>query len=253
MDRHIPLEGAQNFRDLGGYTTASGGSVRWRTLFRTANLADVTPGDIDTLRELGLELVFDLRTQTELDDLGVSPLAEHGVSVRHTPLVERMEPGLSPVKAAIRDWTPRDYAVQYAWLLEQGCGAIGTVVRAIAEERPAAAAYHCTGGRDRAGLVTAVILRTLGVSDEDIATDYALTDRYLRFDKAQSERFAKTFKTGAPGRGRLRTPAENMQLALRAMDQRWHSIEAYLDQCEVSEEAQRNLREHLLEPALPGA
>ncbi len=253
MDRHIPLEGAQNFRDLGGYQTASGAAVRWGALFRTATLADVTPGDIDTLRELRLELVFDLRTQTELDELGVGPLAERGVSVRHTPLVERLEPGLSPVKAAIRDWTPRDYAVQYVWLLEQGRGAIGTVVRGLAEERPAAAAYHCTGGRDRAGLVTAVILRTLGVSDEDIVTDYALTDRYLRFDKEQSERFAKTFKTGAPRRTRLRTPGENMRLALRAMDERWHSIEAYLEQCEVSEQAQRGLREHLLEPGRPGA
>jgi protein-tyrosine phosphatase len=249
LDRHVPLEGAQNFRDLGGYTTNSGRSVRWRTLFRTAALTDVTLGDIDTLHELGLELVFDLRTQMELDAFGVDPLAEHGVSVRHTPLVERIGPGLSPVKASIQDWTPKDYAIQYAWLLEQGREAIGTVVRALAEERPAAVAYHCTGGKDRAGLVTAVILRTLGVSDEDIGMDYALTDRYLHYDKAQSERLAKAFNVGEPGlRRRTGASAENMQLTLRTMDERWHSIESYLEQCEVSEEIQRSLREYLLEP-----
>ena len=253
MDRHVPLEGAQNFRDTGGYATASGASVRWRTLFRTGSLADVTPGDIGTLHELGVELAFDLRTQAERDDLGVAPLAEHGVSVRHLPLVEELRPSLYPVKAPVRDWTPEDYAVQYTWLLEQGRGAIGTVLRALAEERPAAAAYYCTAGRDRAGLVTAVILRTLGVSDDTIAEDYALTDRYLRMSEAQSERVAKTFGTGPPRRGRFTTPAANMELALRSMDERWPSIEAYLDECEVPAEAQRGLREHLLEPARPGA
>ena len=253
MDRHVPLEGAQNFRDTGGYETASGASVRWRTLFRTGSLADVTPGDIGTLHELGVELAFDLRTQAERDDLGVAPLAEHGISVRHLPLVEELRPSLYPVKAPVRDWTPEDYAVQYTWLLEQGRGAIGAVLRALAEERPAAAAYYCTAGRDRAGLVTAVILRTLGVSDDTIAEDYALTDRYLRMSEAQSERVAKTFGTGPPRRGRFTTPAANMELALRSMDERWPSIEAYLDECEVPAESRRGLREHLLEPARPGA
>ena len=248
MERHLPLEGAQNFRDLDGYATASGGSVRWGVLFRTASLSDVTPGDIATLRKLGLEVVFDLRTQTERDGLGVAPLAEHGVSVRHTPVVERIEPGLSPVKASIWEWTPEHYATQYLWLLEQGREAFGTVVRALAEERPAATAYHCTGGRDRAGLMTAVILRALGVSDEVISADYALTDRYLRFDDRQSERYAKAFKTEPRKHGRLSTPAKNMAHALRAMDGRWASIDAYLEECEVSEAVRRGLREHLLEP-----
>ena len=249
----MPLEGAQNFRDTGGYVTASGASVRWRTLFRTGSLADVTPGDIGTLHDLGVELAFDLRTQAERDDLGVAPLAEHGISVRHLPLVEEIGPSLYPVKAPVRDWTPEDYAVQYTWLLEQGRGAIGAVLRALAEERPAATAYYCTAGRDRAGLVTAVILRTLGVSDDTIAEDYALTDRYLRMSEAQSERVAKTFSTEPARRGRFTTPAANMELALRSMDERWPSIEAYLDECEVSAESRRGLREHLLEPARPEA
>ncbi|MYI82119.1 MAG: tyrosine-protein phosphatase [Chloroflexi bacterium] len=231
-DRHVPLEGARNFRDAGGYLTASGAYVRWRTLFRADSLAEVTADDIGTLRGLGLAVAFDLRTQAERDDLGVAPLAEHGVSVRHTPLAERIGPELYPVKAPVRDWTPEDYAVQYTWLLEQGRGAIGAVVRALAGERPTALAYNCTAGRDRTGLVTAVILRALGVSDEDIVADYHLTDRYRPSE--------------------LGTPAENMTLTLHAMDERWPSIEAYLEQCEVTAEALRELREHLLEPG-PGA
>ena len=101
--------------------------------------------------------------------------------------------------------------------------------------------------------MTAVILRTLGVSDETIAEDYALTDRYLGMSEAQSERIAKTFGTESAGRRRFTTPAANMELALRSMDERWPSIEAYLDECEVSGEARRGLREHLLEPARPEA
>ena len=232
MDRHVTLEGAQNFRDAGGYATASGAHVRRGVLFRSGSLADLTPGDVARLGDLGIEVVFDLRTQTELDDLGVAPLAAHGFSVRHAPLAERIGPELYPVKAPVRDWTPEDYAVQYTWLLEQGRGAIGAVVRALAGERPAALAYNCTAGRDRTGLVTAVILRALGVSDEDIVADYHLTDRYRPTE--------------------LGTPAENMTLTLHAMDERWPSIEAYLEQCEVTAEALRGLREHLLEPG-PGA
>ncbi len=227
----MPLEGARNFRDAGGYVTTSGASVRRRTLFRTDSLADVTPADIGTLHDLGIELAFDLRTQAERDEHGVAPLAEHGVSVRHWPFAEELGPSLYPVKAPVPDWTPEDYALSYTWLLEQGRAAVGAVLRALAEERPSATAYYCAAGRDRTGLVTAVILRALGVSDDTIADDYALSDRYLGFP----------------------TPAANMQLALRSMDERWPSIEAYLDECDVSAEVRRGLREHLLEPTRPEA
>ena len=63
--RLVPLEGAANFRDLGGYRTADGRSVRWGTLFRSDALSELTPGDVKTVQGLGLRLVCDFRSDPE--------------------------------------------------------------------------------------------------------------------------------------------------------------------------------------------
>jgi len=90
LERRIPLAGAANFRDLGGYPTQDGRRVRWRRLFRSDRLAELSPADVDVLRELGITTVFDLRTADELDRHGTSPLYEHGVIHRHVPFVEKV-------------------------------------------------------------------------------------------------------------------------------------------------------------------
>ena len=81
--RLVALEAVHNFRDLGGYPTADGRSMKWRTLFRADGLYRLTPGDVATLEPLGLRTVIDLRSETELDQRGRFPVDAHPVVFHH--------------------------------------------------------------------------------------------------------------------------------------------------------------------------
>jgi len=86
-ERHIPLEGVFNFRDLGGYQTVSGRVVKWRNIYRSGELHGLTHGDIVRLRDdLGLASVIDLRNSVELERDGIGLVSELGVKYRNVPL-----------------------------------------------------------------------------------------------------------------------------------------------------------------------
>jgi len=85
--RLLPLVGAFNFRDLGGYRVVDGRETRWGTLFRSDSLHELTDADLLTLRELGLSCVIDLRTPAELERTGRGPLAGEAIPYFHLPLV----------------------------------------------------------------------------------------------------------------------------------------------------------------------
>ena len=86
-DRLIPLDGAFNFRDLGGYPAAGGRITRWGTLFRSDTLHELSSSDVDTLRSLGLTTVIDLRTPRELERTGRGPLEPEPVGYRHLSVI----------------------------------------------------------------------------------------------------------------------------------------------------------------------
>jgi protein-tyrosine phosphatase len=140
--RHIPLDGARNFRDVGGYLTHTGAIVRWRHVFRSDCLDHLTRDDVKVLHDhLGIALVIDLRGPGE----PTRPVPWPRVQV---PL---------PALATTREAGPRMVEV-----LEAMADADGPVV------------FQCNNGRARTGLVAAVLLGALGVGDDDVARDYAL-------------------------------------------------------------------------------
>ena len=106
LDRRIPLEGAVNFRDLGGYPAAGGRRIRWRTLFRADGLSRLTPADRTVIRQLGVATVIDLRTTYELER-GRFPVEEIPVGFHHVPLLDTVP---SPETF---DLTPGMLATQY--------------------------------------------------------------------------------------------------------------------------------------------
>ena len=88
-----PSSAASNFRDLGGYATSDGGTVRTGRLFRADGLHTLTPADLEKLRAIGLRSVIDLRTDAELSTRGVFPLGSMSVEFHHCPvLTELWEP-----------------------------------------------------------------------------------------------------------------------------------------------------------------
>ncbi|SEF82429.1 protein-tyrosine phosphatase [Thermomonospora echinospora] len=172
MEREIVLEGCVNFRDVGGYR-AEGGHVRWRTLFRSDALHELTPEDAARLADLGVTTVIDLRSEYERehDGEGAHPLAG-AVSFVRAPIINQ---GNLTVMAD----TSLSLAGRYARILETCGTALADAVTAIAHA-PGAVVFHCAAGKDRTGMLSAAVLGALGVDDEDIIADYAMTGRNLQ-------------------------------------------------------------------------
>jgi protein-tyrosine phosphatase len=194
VEREIALEGCANFRDVGGYP-ADGGHVAWRRLFRSDALHELTPADVARLSELGLTTVIDLRSQFERghDGAEAHPLAaagggsgpaagRPGVTFVHAPIINE-------VNGAFMVDRELTLAQRYAKILEATGTALADTVTAIADA-PGAVVFHCAAGKDRTGMVSAVVLGALGVSDEDIIADYAMTGRNLPAIDARLRRHA---------------------------------------------------------------
>jgi protein-tyrosine phosphatase len=170
-DRHIALTGSFNFRDLGGYPTADGGHLRWKKLFRADGLTKLDAQDCAILSELGLATVIDLRTAGEVEQRGRFPVEAVEVEYHHLPLSESI-PGTEEVP----DWgAPRFVTARYKHLLKIGWDSIATAIGLLASEGTLPAVFHCSAGKDRTGVLAAVVLGSLGVPDQVIIDDYALS------------------------------------------------------------------------------
>lgn len=248
-ERRIMLAGATNFRDLGGYETTEGKTVRWRRVFRADALQDLTPEDISVLLELKLGHVFDLRTDMELEAFGTNPLGDHGVLHHHVPFqpkvgVERDQAATVP---SFEDHAA--FAALYLNMLEAAGPSIARIFTHLAEESEASAVFHCTGGRDRTGMTAALLLGLLGVPRETIEEDYALTGQYLMFVEARLEKMRALYgdRIGTSTSGPVTTPGEVIMLALAGLDERYGSPEAYLAEAGVTDEHRDALRRVLLD------
>lgn len=166
--RHWPLPDTHNIRDLGGYASQTGGTTQWRRILRGEALHPLTEESRAELVDGNLSLVIDLRGPHETG-LVAHPFADHtSVAYRNIVLFD----ALSPIALAEQ---PFDMAQRYCEALDR-CGTrFAEVFRSIIEAEPGIVLFHCTAGKDRTGVVAAMLLALSGVSHEDIAADYALT------------------------------------------------------------------------------
>jgi protein-tyrosine phosphatase len=170
--RLVALEAVHNFRDLGGYSTSDGRTTKWRTLFRADGLYRLTAGDVALLEPLGLHTVIDLRSAAELDERGRFPVDAHPVVFHHLPIIdttwaEEDRPNYE------RD---EDFLIwAYQEMLTVGAPRFAMAFDALAEADALPAVFHCAAGKDRTGLLAALLLGSLGVSHDDIVADYTLT------------------------------------------------------------------------------
>jgi protein-tyrosine phosphatase len=170
-ERLLPLVGASNFRDLGGYPTTDGGLTRWGELFRSDTLHELTEADLEVLRGVGLATVIDLRTATERDRSGRGLLGQEDVAYLHVSVLQE-EGGESVAVPAPSDDDP---AERYMWYLEVGHGALTEALVRVADPKNRPLVFHCAAGKDRTGVLAALILDILGVEHSVIVDDYAIT------------------------------------------------------------------------------
>ena len=169
--RTLEFEGCVNFRDLGGYATADGRQVAWRRLFRADGLNKLTGADRSQLRDLGLTTVIDLRTLDEAAQRGSFPVDDVPVRYVGLPLTDVL-----PATEDLPDWKEAAYvASRYGAMVSEGGPVLTEAVQVLASGDSLPAVMHCSAGKDRTGVLSALVLGFLGVPDRTIVEDYALS------------------------------------------------------------------------------
>jgi protein tyrosine/serine phosphatase len=176
--RFVDLDGAHNFRDLGGLPTIDGGETRWGVMYRSDALHHLEPADVEHLLELGMRTVIDLRSSVELERTGRGPLEATSIGWVHAPLthVTHGEAAAQMLPPALAEG---DLGRHYVESLAERTETLAEVITHLATPEYVPAVFHCTAGKDRTGMVTALVLSLVGVADDVIVEDYTLTDERM--------------------------------------------------------------------------
>lgn len=173
-ERLLVFPSLLNARDLGGYPTVDGSQTRWRSLLRSDDLAQLTPEGVQALADYGVKTVVDLRWSEEIA-LNPSPIATQAPQVRyvHASL-------LSATPAKWRELSKN--CEKETWkcvVLEQVRAELKEVLKVIAAAPPGPLLFHCVAGKDRTGIIAALMLTLADVKPDSIASDYAESTQML--------------------------------------------------------------------------
>lgn len=243
VQRLIDLEGCFNFRDLGGYPAADGRTVRWRRLFRSDGLHHLTPDDVGRITgELFIGHVLDLRSTGELRAEGRGRLADAPLRFHHLPLFDGEIP--EDQRRAAGEISLAD---RYFLMAEYARAPIARVIATIAGSR-APVVYHCAAGKDRTGVVSAILLGLLGVRDEIIVADYAATQENLDsiVERLLSASGYEEMLATLPA-DTLHARPETMVDLLASLRKKYGSVEGYARDIGVTQESVQHLRDRLLD------
>jgi protein-tyrosine phosphatase len=242
--RVVRLAGASNFRDLGGYPAHGGRRLRWRLLYRSEHLGDLTPGDHAVLAERGIVEAIDFRGLGERSatPYDVPGLRQHSLAIEPV-VVQRMQELMAsrrsldvPLVAELMQDLYRalveEQAARFAEFFERLLAAEGAVV------------FHCTAGKDRTGVAAALLLLALGVPMDAVRRDYLLTNELYRPPLPARSPFAPDVLRVLWG-----VRDDFLDAALQAIDDRHGGVQRYLrERVGLSEAALEALARRFLEP-----
>ncbi|QDP25812.1 tyrosine-protein phosphatase [Bradyrhizobium cosmicum] len=240
--RHLSLQGASNFRDLGGYPTADGRTTRWRHIFRSNHLGQLTAEDIEVVRALGVRSAFDFRGVEEraAGVCVVNEIAVHSLPIEPT-VVAALRAELvagrltAPVAIEIMRESYRNY-------VRHNTNSFRALFGHLLEDR-APLVIHCTAGKDRTGFASALILHALGVPDEIIAEDYLLTNTHYKRDATAATDLPDDVRNAI---GSVET--SYLAAAFAAVDSEYGDLETYLrDGLKIGPQEREALRARYLQ------
>jgi protein tyrosine/serine phosphatase len=248
--RRLDLEGAWNFRDLGGYQGYDGRRLRWRRVFRADGLDRLTATDLANIELLGLRTVIDLRTGDEVAR-GRLATAAGEVDWYHLPMLDVLPPPEN-----YGTWIdPSVKAEQYLGMVSSAPDTIAGFLRLACNPASYPLVFHCFAGKDRTGILTALVLGLLGVADDDIAADYALSGpampRLLEWLRANSEESVDQLRLESNVAIIMAAEPATMTEFLRGFRDAHGSFEAYAAAVGYPDAAYR-LADILLEPPATG-
>ncbi len=239
-ERSITFSNVFNFRDLGGYRGDGGRTVRRGRLYRADDLCRLDDTDLTRLGDLGIHTVLDLRRPWEVEKIGRIREGTYTWVNAHVVHPEWPEADFADARARV------DYLrARYTEMVEQGGAAIGEALRLVADPDAAPLVFHCISGKDRTGLVAAFTLHLLGVSDDDVADDYALSEPaeeanfnwYAARDPEHTFRRSENYAI---------VPREAMLTLFDDLRGKHGSIRGFTRSVGVTDEHVESMRKHLL-------
>lgn len=226
--RFLPLEGTLNTRDLGGLPVSGGRYTQPGRVLRSDGPASLTDADLTLLSQLPLTTVIDLRGRMECEREPSRFLQRPGVSVHNVEVWSHIE------AAGQRPQDRFDITSFYLAALDHAGPAFANATRLVAES-PGTSLFHCSAGKDRTGLLAALLLEAVGVDRATVLEDFALTEdrigplRQRLLDQAEKDGLPRSEFNRLLGA----TP-DLMEPALAHLDSRHGGAVMYLERAGVS-------------------
>tara|TARA_Y100001970_G_scaffold266891_1_gene356159 strand:- start:703 stop:1473 length:771 start_codon:yes stop_codon:yes gene_type:complete len=229
----LPLTGAMNCRDIGGYTADGGRHVRTNALFRSDRLSNLTDDDREELASYGIRTVVDFRTSAE-SNRDISRLWP--TVTTHAPLpigdeIAQQKEFVDRIRAGeITSVTVDDVADSYIEMLSASGAQFNSFLDLAADLDCWPLLFHCTAGKDRTGIAAALVLELCGVDRESVLDDYELTNA-LRSERRINELRPSLEAAGADVeaiRPALSAPRDAMAQTLHHLDSRYGGVEDFL-------------------------
>jgi len=241
--QRLPVPGTYNFRDVGGYPV-EGGSTRDGKLFRADALGRLGEAGKESLRELGVRVVIDLRDDFEVDSLP-DDLDGLDVEVLRLPVFEGSGASQATIGATLADL--------YEKIVLQHRDVVVRALREIADTGDEPVVVHCTAGKDRTGVVVALALLAVGVDRETVLDDYAATQANLAGEWLEGM-LALVRGYGVEITPDLQvimggSPREAMAAVLDLIDRDFGGVRPYLLDAGLDEVELAKLRSVLIQPA----
>ncbi|WIY59431.1 tyrosine-protein phosphatase [Bacillus arachidis] len=254
-ERRLPLQGAFNFRDLGGYDTSDGRKVKWGKLYRSEELAGLTESDIAYLQQSSLKLICDYRTDFEVTHKPNPSIA--GVRQVCLPVMQDIAKDLNineffQVGDLSMLGKPGEYLVKMNKGFVEGNEAFIGFLQLAQDQENLPLVNHCTAGKDRTGFGSALLLLLLGVSEETVMQDYLLSNGFreklnqkmMEFLGAKLQNEESKEILGAMFEAR----ADYLQAAIDEIARKFGSVEIYAEKgLGFSKEQLENMKTLLLE------
>ena len=249
--RKIVLDGTSNTRELGGYKTEDGRSLKWGVLYRSDKLSELTDADQEYLLQLGIKRVIDFRSseekQNEPDQLPSTlkyiemPIEADG-AIR--PKVEAILKGdLNEDVGAILVETNKEFISDFSGVYK------GFIESLIENQEPTL--FHCTAGKDRAGFAAALVLLAVGVPEKIVIEDYMKTNKYTEETIQDYINKINLYSLGSVDAEILRpllgVEERFIRAALDEIKQKYGSVENFIrDELKIRDESIVELKNFLL-------
>ncbi|MDR2081459.1 MAG: tyrosine-protein phosphatase [Campylobacteraceae bacterium] len=216
-ERLLPMQGAYNVRDVGGYKTTNGKTVKWGKVFRSGDLNQLTNADITYLENIGIKTVVDFRSESEKAAAPDTNLAS---------VTNRLEYPINPGSAAQPAQTAEENMQALIEInklfVTNFQSAYKNFFAALMNNQNQPLLFHCSAGKDRAGFAAALFLSSLGVDRETVIEDYLLSSIYVQ------EKYAPLVSTNPELLPMFTVYREYIEAAFDTIDSQYGGIDSYL-------------------------